>query len=136
RAFLASAGPGGDGVAQPQEVWRRPAERVLEQLGPTEVAVDGVVGGGAHATVEVLARVGDALATVGDPELGDGELVVRVAPRRQPPDGRPRRDADRLGVDVRVGRTQRGALEGGDRAAELLALTEVARRDPQGPIEH
>ena len=61
---------------------------------------------------------------------------VRGSPLVELPRGLQRRDPDRLGVDVRVGRLQRDALERRERLAELLALRRVRRACAVARLSH
>ncbi len=51
-------------------------------LAADEVAVDRVLGGDAHASVDVHGGVGDPVAALGRPELGHLDLHRRPAARR------------------------------------------------------
>ena len=121
----ATAAPGAsDGLLrqdppQPAQALVRAAERQLDLPGQQEEAVQRVVAVDADPAVEVGGRVHDALPALGGPVLGHRHLGRRRQPRRQPRGGLPRREPDRLGVDVGVGRPLPDRLEGGDGLLEL-----------------
>ena len=64
----------------PEQLAGRGSEGQLVHLRPGEVPAQGVVDVGADAAVDVLGRVGDPLAPLGGPELGDRHLVGRGEP--------------------------------------------------------
>src|SRR5581483_8264689 len=70
---IASGRPG-DQAAEPHELRRRAAERVLDLLRPQEVAVDRIVDVDRDAAVDVEARVADPAAGLRRPELRGRDL--------------------------------------------------------------
>lgn len=65
---------GGQQVAEGFLVGGGGAEGEFELFGPGVVAVQGVVGVGAEASVEVLGGLYDAADAFGCPDLGDGDV--------------------------------------------------------------
>ncbi len=107
----------------------RAAQGQLDVLGHQEVAVERVVGVHPDPAVQVLGRLGHPPPTLGRPELGDVELVGGREALVEPPGRLPGREADRLSVDVGVGRPLAHGLESGDGLAELLPLGGVGGRE-------
>ena len=89
-----------------------------------------------ETAVQVLRGVGDALAAVGRPELGDRDLVGRRKSLGDALRGLPRGQPDRLGVDVGVRGALRDGLEARDRVTELLARRRVLGGHAQRPLAH
>src|SRR5438105_848286 len=94
-----------------RELPRLRPERQLDLLRPEIVAMQRVVDVDADPAVEMLRRIGDAVGGLGRPELRDGDLVPRRPPAREAPHGLPRRQPDRLDVDVGVRGTLVDGLE-------------------------
>jgi hypothetical protein len=78
--------------------------------------------------VEVLCRRDHLLRALGGPVGGHEHVATRVEPLAESPCGVERRDADRLGGDVRVGGALGDRLERRERLTELRAGGQVVGR--------
>jgi len=123
-------------VPDPHELPGRPAERHAELARPQVVAVERVVEVDADAPVQVLGGVGDAVAALGRPELGDRHRLLGVLALGEAMDGAEQGESDRLDVDVGVAGALVHCLEAADRAVELPALGGVGGRHLQRALGH